>query len=117
MIEVINPGRRGPLPAVGLKFSLLSPSQPPLNSVNGSPRPLSRGLIKVCHPSPVYKERSLLPPDVDDSFLLMVLIFVEDLWETSLVFDIALSEAVGSLKAQIQTITGKSIGTEDQGLD
>jgi hypothetical protein len=45
----------------------------------------------------------------------MVLIFVEDLWETSLAFDIALSEAVGSLKAQIQTITGKPIGMDDSG--
>ncbi|KAH8981878.1 hypothetical protein EDB92DRAFT_1896123 [Lactarius akahatsu] len=39
----------------------------------------------------------------------MVLIFVEYQWKTSLVFDIALSEAVGTLKAQIQAITGKPI--------
>ncbi|KAH9171933.1 ubiquitin-related domain-containing protein [Lactarius sanguifluus] len=39
----------------------------------------------------------------------MVLIFVEYQWETSLVLDIALSEAVGTLKAQIQAITGKPI--------
>ena len=40
----------------------------------------------------------------------MVLIFVEELWVTSLGFDIALSETVGSLKAQIQTATGTPIG-------
>lgn len=63
---------------------------------------------------PVYKERLLIPPeDVDVSLLLMVLIFVEDLWEISLVFDIALSEEVGGLKAQIQTVTGKSVGMDD----
>ncbi|KAH8988095.1 ubiquitin-related domain-containing protein [Lactarius akahatsu] len=45
----------------------------------------------------------------------MVLIFVEYQWETSLVFDIALSEAVGTLKAQIQAIIGKPIGTNDKG--
>ena len=43
----------------------------------------------------------------------MVLIFVEELWETSLGFDVALSETVGSLKAQIQTATGKPIGMND----
>ena len=45
----------------------------------------------------------------------MVLIFVEELWETSLVFDIALSETVESLKAQIQTVIGRPIGMNDQG--
>lgn len=43
----------------------------------------------------------------------MVLICVEDLWKTALAFDIDLSETVGSLKAQIQTITGKPIGMDD----
>ncbi|KAI9443564.1 hypothetical protein H4582DRAFT_1925739 [Lactarius indigo] len=42
----------------------------------------------------------------------MVLIFVEYQWKTSLVFDIALSEAVGSLKAQIQEITGIPIARQ-----
>ncbi|KAH9023774.1 hypothetical protein EDB85DRAFT_2150927 [Lactarius pseudohatsudake] len=42
----------------------------------------------------------------------MVLIFVEYEWETSLVFDIALSEAVGALKAQIQAIIGKPIARQ-----
>ncbi|KAH9007989.1 hypothetical protein EDB83DRAFT_2323490 [Lactarius deliciosus] len=42
----------------------------------------------------------------------MVLIFVEYQWETSLVFDIALSEAVGTLKAQIQAIIGKPIARQ-----
>jgi len=68
------------------------------------------GLIKV-YP-PVYKERLLL--GVDISLLSMVLIFVEYLWETSLIFDIALSETVGALKAQIQAITRKPIGMNDK---
>jgi len=45
----------------------------------------------------------------------MVLIFVEYQWETSLVFDVALSEAVGTLKAQVQAITGKPIGMNGKG--
>jgi hypothetical protein len=67
----------------------------------------------LTRPSLDYKEDRLLPPDVDVSLLLMVLIFVEDQWETSLVFDIALGKPVGSLKAQIQTVTRKSIGMDD----
>ncbi|KAI9447275.1 hypothetical protein BJY52DRAFT_1216311 [Lactarius psammicola] len=42
----------------------------------------------------------------------MVLIFIEYQWETSQVFDIALSEAVGTLKAQVQAITGKPIAQQ-----
>ena len=45
----------------------------------------------------------------------MVLIFVEDQWQTALVFDIALSETVGILKTQIQEITGKPIGMNGRG--
>ena len=44
----------------------------------------------------------------------MSLIFVEVLWETSLVFNIALSEVVGALKAQVQAITGTPIGMNDR---
>ncbi len=47
----------------------------------------------------------------------MVLIFIEYQWKTSLVFDIALSEAVGTLKAQVQAITGKPIGMYDNGMN
>ncbi|KAI9447001.1 hypothetical protein BJY52DRAFT_391703 [Lactarius psammicola] len=42
----------------------------------------------------------------------MVLIFVEYQWETSLVFDITPSEAVGTLKAQVQAIIGKPIAQQ-----
>ncbi len=45
----------------------------------------------------------------------MVLIFIEYRWETSLVFDIALNDAVGTLKAQVQAITGIPIGMNDNG--
>ena len=52
-------------------------------------------------------------PDVSLLLPVMVLIFVEeDRWETSLVFDLALIETVGSLKAQIQTATGKPVGMD-----
>lgn len=78
-------------------------------------RPLSIiGLIKIClvHPFPVYKGRLPTSLPIDASLLLMVLIFVE-LRGTCLGFDIALSETVGSLKAQIQTVNGESIGMDD----
>ena len=61
--------------------------------------------------------KSITATKLDVSLLLpvMVLIFVEVSWETSLAFDIALTETVGSLKAQIQAGTGKSIGMDDYG--
>ncbi len=70
------------------------------------------GLIKA---SPlVYKERVLLGVECLFSRIPMVLVFVEYQWETSLVFDIALSETVGTLKAQIRAITGKPIGMSNK---